>query len=123
MLRESSEHTGEDIDLQALTAGVDGAASGIPYGDLLVAFAEAVALADEAAMVGARDALQAALGDDALVDSAGIVGMFSGLDRVADSTGTPLEEWKAADTKEMRGALGIDDYAANKAALEGGKNS
>lgn len=124
MLRESSEHTGEDIDLQALTAGVDGAASGIPHGDLLVAFAEAVTLADdEAAMVGARDALQAALGDDALVDSAGIVGMFSGLDRVADSTGAPLEDWKAADTKEMRGALGIDDYAANKAAFEDGENS
>ncbi|MBT5047795.1 MAG: hypothetical protein HOM58_04775 [Rhodospirillaceae bacterium] len=119
MLRESSKHTGDDIDLQALTAG-DGAASGIPHGDLLVAFAEAVTLADDAAMGGARDALQAALGDAALVDAAGIVGMFNGLDRVADSTGAPLEDWKAADTAEMRAALGIDAYAAAKAALEDG---
>lgn len=118
MLRESSEHNGEDIDLKALTAGVDGAASGIPHGDLLVAFAEAVTLVDEAAMAGARNALQAAMGDDALVDAAGIIGMFNGLDRVADSTGAPLEDWKAADTEEMRGVLGIDSYAATKAALE-----
>lgn len=120
MLRESNEHNGEDFDLQALTAGVDGAASGIPHGDLLVAFAEAVTLADTAAMASARDALQAALGDEALVDAAGIVGMFNGLDRVADSTGAPLEDWKAADTEEMRNALGIDNYAATKAALEDG---
>lgn len=120
MLRESSEHNGEDIDLQALTAGVDGAASGIPHGDLLVAFAEAVTLADGPAMVDARRALKAALGDAALVDAAGIVGMFNGLDRVADSTGAPLEDWKAADSAEMRSALGIDAYAATKASLEEG---
>lgn len=120
MLRESSDHNGEDIDLQALTGGVDGAVSGIPHGDLLVSFAEAVTLDDEAGMENARKALQQTMGDAALVDAAGIVGMFNGLDRVADATGAPLEDWKAADTQEMRGDLGIDDYAANKAALDAG---
>ena len=97
---------------------MDGAASGIPHGDLLVAFAEAVTLANEPAAAQARIALQAAMGDDALVDAAGIVGMFNGLDRVADATGAPLEDWKAADTAEMRAALKIDDFAATKAKLE-----
>jgi len=120
MLRESSEHNGEDIDLRALTAGVDGAASGIPHGDLLVAFAEAVTLGNQPAMAQARLALRTALGDAALVDAAGIVGMFNGLDRVADATGAPLEDWKAADTADMRTALGIDDFAATRAKLEAG---
>ena len=123
MLRESSEHNGEIIDLQALTGGVNGAASGIPHGDLLVAFAEAVTLASEPAIAQARIALQAAMGDEALVDAAGIVGMFNGLDRVADATGTPLEDWKAADTAEMRAAIGIDEYAATQAELEAGEAS
>ena len=120
MLRESSEHNGEEIELGALTAAADGAASGIPQGDLLVAFAEAVTLADGPAIVAARGALQTALGDEALVDAAGIVGMFNGLDRVADATGAPLEDWKAADTAEMRAAIGIDSFAAAKAEIEAG---
>ena len=123
MLRESSEHNGEDIDLQALTAGVDGATSGIPHGDLLVAFAEAVTLSNEPAMAQARIAIQTAMGDAALVDAAGIVGMFNGLDRVADATGAPLEDWKAADTADMRAAIGIDSFAATKAELEAGEVS
>jgi hypothetical protein len=120
MLRESSDHNGEKIDLHALTGGVNGAASGIAHGDLLVAFAEAVTLAEEPAMIETRRAIQVEMGDDALVDAAGIVGMFNGLDRVADATGAPLEDWKAADTEALRDALGIDDYAATKADLEAG---
>ncbi len=123
MLRASSDHTGDDIDLLALTARVDGAVSGIPNGGLLIAFAEAVTLAIEPAIVEARGAVQIALGDDALVDAAGIIGMFDGLDRVADATGAPLEDWKAAETADMRAALGIDAYAATRAALEAGGSS
>ena len=123
MLRESSEHNGEEIDFQALTGGVDGASSGIPHGDLLVAFAEAVTLGSERAIAQARLALQTAMGDAALVDAAGIIGMFNGLDRVADATGTPLEDWKAADTADLRTAIGIDAYAATKAEIEAGEAS
>jgi alkylhydroperoxidase family enzyme len=123
MLRESSQHNGDDIDLQALTEADGGASSGVPHGDLLVAFAEAVTLADEAAIDEARGALQRALGDAAVVDAAGIIGMFSGLDRVADATGAPLEDWKAADSAELRAAIGIDSFAATKAALEKGASS
>jgi hypothetical protein len=123
MLRESSEHNGEEIELGALTAAVDGAASGIPHGDLLVAFAEAVTLASAPAITQAKLAVQLAMGDAALVDAAGIVGMFNGLDRVADATGAPLEDWKAADSADMRAAIGIDAFAAVKADLEAGGSS
>ena len=122
MLRASSEHNGDDIDLAALTGGADGDA-GVAHGDKLIAFAEAV-IADQALeMDAARAVVRTALGDAALVDAAGIIGMFNGLDRVADSTGAPLEDWKAADTADMRAAIGIDAFAATKAALEAGGTS
>ena len=117
MLRESSQHSGDDIDLNVLTSG-DAGASGIPHDAVLVAFAEAVIGGDTEALPGARAAVHDALGAAALVDAAGIVGMFNGLDRVADATGAPLEDWKAADTAELRGAIGIDAFAATKASLE-----
>ena len=119
MLRASSEHNGDLIDLNALTGGADGDA-GIAQGDKLIAFAEAVIADQSSEMEAARTAVQAALGDVALVDAAGIIGMFNGLDRVADSTGAPLEDWKAAETADMRAAIGIDAFAATKAELESG---
>jgi len=38
--------------------------------------------------------------------------LFNAIDRVADSTGIPLEDEKAAATDSWRGAIGIDDFAA-----------
>ena len=122
MLRASSDHNGDDIDLNVLTSGSRDR-SGIQHSDLLIALAEAV-LADGAPEIAvARAALQAAIGDAALVDAAGIIGMFNGLDRVADATGAPLEDWKAAETADLRAALGIDAFAATQAGLEAGGSS
>jgi hypothetical protein len=120
MLRASSDHNGDDIDIAALTGSAVGD-SGIAQGDRLVALAEAVIADNAQDMKIARAAVQAALGDAALVDAAGIIGMFNGLDRVADATGAPLEDWKAADTADMRAAIGIDAFAATKAEIEAGK--
>jgi hypothetical protein len=122
MLRASSDHNGDDIDIAALTGSAVGD-SGIAEGDRLVALAEAVIADNAQDMKIARAAVQAALGDAALVDAAGIIGMFNGLDRVADATGAPLEDWKAADTADMRAAIGIDAFAATKAEIEAGRAS
>src|SRR5260370_1300574 len=51
------------------------------------------------------------MGAAALVDAAGIAGLFNAIDRVADATGAPLEEAKAADTASLRDAIGIDEFA------------
>ena len=119
MLRASSDYSGDHIDLNALTGGAVHD-SGIEHGALLIAFAEAATAGDAARTKAARDAVQAAMGDAAVVDAAGIIGMFNGLDRVADATGAPLEDWKAEQTAEMRDAIGIDDFAAAKESLEAG---
>ena len=85
----------------------------IPHGALLARFAEAVVTgADDRNLL--RDAVLAALGPAGLVDSAAVVALFNAIDRVADSTGIPLEDWKAADTVEMRAALGVDRFPSGR---------
>ena len=85
---------------------------GVAQGRLLTRFAEAALDDDDAALDAARAALRASLGDAALVDTCAVVGLFDAIDRVADATGIPLEEDRAADTADFRAALGIDDFAS-----------
>jgi len=60
----------------------------------------------------ARSALQAAVGDAALVDAAGVLAVFNAVVKIADSTGIPLEDIKAEMSEDFRGDLGINDYPA-----------
>ncbi len=85
---------------------------GVAQGRLLTRFAEAVLGDDDSALEATRTELRAELGDAALVDTCAVVGLFDAIDRVADSTGIPLEEDRAADTADFRAALGIDNFAS-----------
>ena len=115
MLRESSKAKGENYDLTLLTgAAGDG---NIPHGALLVAFAEAVLGSDEAGLSAVRSDVRARMGDAALVDAAAIVATFNAIDRVADSTGIPIEDGKAAATADFRAALGINAFAENRGEI------
>ncbi len=69
-------------------------------------------------LIRARQAIVDAMGGDALVDSAAVAALFNAIDRVADSTGQPLEEDKAAVTAVLRAEIGIDAFASQKMALE-----
>jgi hypothetical protein len=84
----------------------------------LLDFAEAILGSDEGRLGRARAAIVAAMGARALVDAAAVAGLFNAIDRVADATGTPLEEAKAADTAALREAIGIDEFDAVRACLE-----
>ena len=120
MLRASSQHTGEKVDLDVITAGGSG---GVPHGELLIAFADSVlgeneaneanegTDAGDARLARCRAEMLSALGSPGLVDAAAVVGLFNAIDRVADSTGIPLEAEKAADTVDLRERLGIGKYA------------
>jgi hypothetical protein len=83
----------------------------VPFGRLLVAFADAVLGDDDAALTRSRGALMAVLGPPGLVDAAAVVGLFNAIDRVADATGIPLEPEKAAASADFRAALGLDSFA------------
>jgi hypothetical protein len=111
LLRASGEHSGDDYDLSALL-GQTGDESGIPNAGILLEFAEAAIGADAARLGAARAAVIEAMGGEALADAAGVAALFNAIDRVADSTGIPLEEDKAEMTEGMRAQLGIDDFGA-----------
>lgn len=73
---------------------------------------------DTARLERARAAIVEEMGADALVDSAAVAALFNAIDRIADATGQPLEDDKEAATADLRAQIGIDAFAANKAALE-----
>jgi len=84
--------------------------SGVPGGEALTALAEAAVGGDEQALRAARESVRRALGDEALVDAAAVVGNFERMVRIADGTGIPLDEPMAMITADMRAELSIDAY-------------
>ena len=115
MLRESSDAKGEQYDLTLLTGG-DGDGN-IPQGRLLVEFADAVVGADDSRLVKLRSEIRALMGDAALVDAAAVAATFNAIDRIADSTGIPIEDANAESTAELRGVLGINAFAENRGEI------
>jgi hypothetical protein len=111
LLRASSEFAGEKADLGASVGrGGDG---GIPHGDRLLRFAEAVTRGDADEAGEARLALRAAVGEAAFVDAAAIVGIFNGLVRTADATGIPLDGMLAMISQEIRDELDLARFASS----------
>ena len=45
-----------------------------------------------------------------MVDAAGVVATFNAIDRVADATGTPIDEARIETSVELRAELGIDRF-------------
>jgi hypothetical protein len=101
--------------LGAATGAAEGD-GGVPHGGLLIDFAEAVLGEKDSALTRTRSALAAGLGPAALVDAAGIVGLFNAIDRVADAVGIPLEPEKAAASADFRAALGLDRFSVAERA-------
>lgn len=62
-----------------------------------------------------RDELVAAIGPDAAGHTAATIAAFSGLVRVADGTGIPIDDGLAAVSAQTRESLDLDSYggAAN----------
>ena len=115
MLRGSSEAKGGNYDLE-LIIGASGDGN-IPHGGLLVRFAETALGADGAVLAAVRAEIRAGMGDAALVDAAAVVATFNAIDRVADSTGIPIEDNKAESTADFRAALGINAFAENRGEI------
>lgn len=121
LLRASGRTDNKIYDL----AVVDGAAAGdggVPHGDLLVAFAEAVLGDEEDVLARTRAALATAVGLPGLVDAAGVVGLFDAIDRVADATGIPMEPEKAAASADFRAALDLDRFSVIARSVDTPRN-
>ncbi len=80
----------------------------MPHGAALVGFGEAMLRGDAAQRAAARHEILDALGAEALVDAAAIVASFNAVVKLADASGIPLEDFKAAGTADLREALGLE---------------
>lgn len=116
LLRESGQKHGTPVNMMALTQA--GADSGVPDGDVLIAFANAVTGNDPAALEAARTALEDRMGPNGLVESALIAANFSLVDRLANSVGIPMEGPFVDATADFRGEVGINDFLSARNTLE-----
>ena len=64
-----------------------------------------------------RAEVRATMGDAALVDAAAIAATFNAIDRIADSTGIPIEDANIDSTAELRNALGINAFAEDRGEI------
>lgn len=115
LLRASSEATGTEVDMAAVNGNVGnvGNRGGIAHAAQLVAFAEAVAGGDDARLKSSREALRSVLTPEEFVDTCAVIGAFSVVDRIADSTGIPLDEPMAAVTGDLRDQLGLSRFRSS----------
>jgi hypothetical protein len=108
----SSQVQGTQVDLASVNGGapVD---AGVEHGALLIAFTEAVMADDEERLARERAALRAVLSPAAFVDVAAVIGSFNVVDRIADSTGIPLDDMIRSASQEIRTELDLARFASS----------
>ncbi len=86
----------------------------MPAGGAILDFVDAsmVALDD---LDRARDALRDAIGDRGVIEVAGVIGNFERMNRIADGTGLPLDEFSKEISAPLVDELGLREFdsAAN----------
>ena len=84
--------------------------TGVPHGEKLLAFADAIVGTDRAALDDARAAIADALGDAAVAGAASIAANFTKNDRVANGIGIPVDPMVMKATEDLREELGLNDF-------------
>jgi hypothetical protein len=85
----------------------------VAHGALIVAFTEAVMRRDDEATASARAALSKVLPPEAIVDVAGVIACFNVVDRIADSTGIPLDPVLQTLSEAVRDELDLGRFASS----------
>jgi len=122
MLRASTQVSGEAVNLNGIVEGNE-VQTGLRGGEALIRFAEASVgdnVDDKADDIRvAREAVKDELGENSMVDAAGVIANFQRMVRIADGTGIPLDTPVAMMTSSIREDLGINEYgsASNTPAL------
>jgi len=112
LLRASGQHDNRTYTLAGVTGGATG--TGVAGGAEMLALADAALGRDDLALTGVRHAVVAALGAEALVDAAAVIGGFDGITRIADATGIPLEPAKAEQTADFFAELALGRFRMEK---------
>ena len=107
----SSQVQGEKVDLKGIVDG-ESVATGVPFDRELIRFAETALNDDQQAIREARDDLAQKMGQEAMVDTAGVIANFQRMVRIADGTGIPLDAPVAMMTDDIRSNLGINAFGS-----------
>lgn len=110
MLSWSSTEAGTPADLAAIADG-DGD-GGLPFGEELVAFVDAVGGWDEPGLTAARDRLEAVAGEAFMIDAAAVIANFEMMTRVADGTGARFPAETAVHRAALDARLGIARFTS-----------
>ncbi len=108
MLRASANAFDHDLDVRAIADPRHDV--GVPGGNELIAFVDAVFGASGADPTDARAAVLTVLGPEALVDAASVYGNFHMMNRVAEASGIGVPGAFIAAEAETVAALGLDRF-------------
>ena len=111
LLGLSGSQTGDGIELDSITGSEHGD-RGIAHGGLLSRFAEEVHAGSDLAVIRAE--VIDAVGEAGLVDAAAICANFNMMVRIADGTGTPLDEGSVEMSADLRHQLGLDELTSKR---------
>ena len=83
--------------------------SGVEHGEVLLRFADA-AVGRSPDLASIREALNCAMGPDAVVDCAATIANFQRMVRIADGCGIPLDDFTKEASEGWRDGLGIERF-------------
>ena len=92
--------------------GSNGSDGGVAHGALLSDFATAAVIGDDEKLERTHREILDKLGPEQLVDAAALVAHYEKMDRIADSTGIPLDTPMQVLGGELRDSLGIGKYTS-----------
>ena len=85
---------------------------GVPSGESLIAFADALVGRDDQALAAAREQLRTNLSVAVMIDASGVASNFQRMVRIADGTGIPLDDPMQVMSEDVRADLGINDFVS-----------
>ena len=120
MLRASALNNETDIDIQCVNGDAESADKNIPFGPLLLAFAEAIANRISPTITKTRTALDHAAGGQVVVEAAAVAANFQRMVRIADSIGIPVDNMTTELGQGVRAELGLEKFASAQNTLASG---
>ncbi len=110
MLRESVRQTDKTFDLGAIS-GKDEVHGTVPHQEILLQFAEAVVLRDQARAAALRPAMIGDLGLAGFLDACAVIAGFHGFTRVADCAGVPIDRRYLEEAGAVQDQTGVYRFA------------
>ncbi len=112
MLRESATSNGETVNLEGLSDPACTQLDDVPHSQALIRFSDAFLARDAETLAAARDALEQAMGVEAMTDVAGVASNFQRMDRIADATGIPSDAPMVIMAEDIIEQLKLNEFVS-----------